>query len=248
MQEQQHYRFYRFDGSTTNQQRWDIINKFQKQIIIKDINDINKFTVPIYILQLSTQVGGVGLNLTESDYLVLFDPSWNPSWDTQCIARIWRQGQLRTCHIFRLITIGTIDEKILQRQIRKSNITSFVTEVGLSSPEDAKDNVDTIDSKTTTNTNDILNSSSLENIRNLSLYDINNLFTFQITNDMPETYSYLMEYNKSKVPILPKNPIDIQLIKILDQIFFYYPKIDLHEDTFISSLKNCSAVLSTYIR
>ncbi|RCN27292.1 helicase protein [Ancylostoma caninum] len=48
--------------------------------------------------------GGVGLNLIGASRLILFDSDWNPALDLQAMARIWRDGQTRACHIYRLIT------------------------------------------------------------------------------------------------------------------------------------------------
>ncbi|KIH49266.1 helicase protein, partial [Ancylostoma duodenale] len=47
---------------------------------------------------------GVGLNLIGASRLILFDSDWNPALDLQAMARIWRDGQTRACHIYRLVT------------------------------------------------------------------------------------------------------------------------------------------------
>ncbi|EJD73968.1 type III restriction enzyme [Loa loa] len=70
--------------------------------------------------------GGLGLNLVGASRMILFDSDWNPAVDMQVMARIWRQGQKSPCHIYRLITGGTVDEKILQRQIKKSSLNTVV--------------------------------------------------------------------------------------------------------------------------
>ena len=54
--------------------------------------------------------------------LVLYDIDWNPANDLQAMARIWRDGQRRRVHIYRLLATGTIDEKIFQRQIAKQGL------------------------------------------------------------------------------------------------------------------------------
>lgn len=51
-----------------------------------------------------TSAGGLGLNLIGASRMILFDSDWNPAVDVQAMARIWRQGQQRPCHIYRLIT------------------------------------------------------------------------------------------------------------------------------------------------
>ena len=54
----------------------------------------------------------------------MFDPDWNPANDEQAMARVWRDGQKRPCHVYRLVTTGTIEEKILQRQVTKRGLDS----------------------------------------------------------------------------------------------------------------------------
>lgn len=63
---------------------------------------------------LTTRVGGLGLNLTAANRVVIYDPDWNPSTDAQARERAWRIGQDRAVTIYRLMTSGTIEEKIYQ--------------------------------------------------------------------------------------------------------------------------------------
>lgn len=78
--------------------------------------------VPVVFL-LSTKAGGVGLNLIGASRLILVDSDWNPSHDLQAMARIHRDGQKRPVFIYRLLTSGTIDEKIFQRAITKMGLS-----------------------------------------------------------------------------------------------------------------------------
>jgi len=71
---------------------------------------------------LSSKAGGCGLNLIGGNRLVMFDPDWNPANDDQAMARIWRDGQKKQCYIYRLISTGTLEEKIFQRQAHKKSI------------------------------------------------------------------------------------------------------------------------------
>ena len=73
---------------------------------------------------LSSKAGGTGLNLIGASRLVLYDIDWNPATDLQAMARVWRDGQKRPCHVYRLVTTGTIEEKILQRQVTKRGLDS----------------------------------------------------------------------------------------------------------------------------
>ena len=60
--------------------------------------------------------------------MVLFDIDWNPANDLQAMARVWRDNQKRKVFIYRYLTTGTIEEKIFQRQITKSNLSNAVTD------------------------------------------------------------------------------------------------------------------------
>ncbi|XP_060070138.1 DNA excision repair protein ERCC-6-like [Ylistrum balloti] len=76
---------------------------------------------------LTTQVGGVGLTLTAADRVIIFDPSWNPATDAQAVDRVFRIGQDKNVVIYRLITCGTVEEKIYRRQVFKDSITRQTT-------------------------------------------------------------------------------------------------------------------------
>lgn len=67
----------------------------------------------------SAKAGGAGLNLVGATRLILFDLDWNPANDAQAMARIWRGGQTKPVVMWRLISAGTIEEKIFQRQLKK---------------------------------------------------------------------------------------------------------------------------------
>ena len=55
---------------------------------------------------LSTRAGGCGLNLVGGSRLLLLDPDWNPAHDEQAMARVWRDGQARPVHVYRLLSAG----------------------------------------------------------------------------------------------------------------------------------------------
>jgi hypothetical protein len=69
------------------------------------------------VFLLSSKAGGVGLNLIGGNVVILYDIDWNPANDQQAMARVWRDGQKKTVIIYRLLTTGTIEEKIFQRQV-----------------------------------------------------------------------------------------------------------------------------------
>ena len=81
-----------------------------------------------FVFLLSSKAGGCGINLIGANRLVLFDPDWNPASDQQALARVWRDGQKKTCFVYRFISTGSIEEKILQRQSHKQSLSSCVVD------------------------------------------------------------------------------------------------------------------------
>lgn len=98
-------------GETKNRQ--DVVQAFQQ--------DAN----PCLFL-LSLRAAGTGLNLTTASYVVLYDPWWNPAVEAQAIDRTHRIGQTRTVNAYRLITPGTVEEKIWELQQRKAQTIADV--------------------------------------------------------------------------------------------------------------------------
>ncbi|XP_070337450.1 DNA repair and recombination protein RAD54B isoform X4 [Equus asinus] len=77
----------------------------------------------------NSKAGGVGLNLIGGSHLILYDIDWNPATDIQAMSRVWRDGQKHPVHIYRLLTTGTIEEKIYQRQISKQDLSGAVVDL-----------------------------------------------------------------------------------------------------------------------
>ncbi|KAF2292705.1 hypothetical protein GH714_027179 [Hevea brasiliensis] len=101
------------DGLTPIKQRMALIDEFNNS------NDV-------FIFILTTKVGGLGTNLTGANRVIIFDPDWNPSTDMQARERAWRIGQKRDVTVYRLITRGTIEEKVYHRQIYKHFLTNKI--------------------------------------------------------------------------------------------------------------------------
>ncbi|EDV23259.1 uncharacterized protein TRIADDRAFT_27976, partial [Trichoplax adhaerens] len=108
------YRYVRLDGSTPTSKRHTIVENF------------NSSYSKTFVFLLSSKAGGTGLNLIGASRLVLYDIDWNPANDLQAMARIWRDGQKRDVYIYRLVTTGTIEEKIFQRQVMKHDLSGAV--------------------------------------------------------------------------------------------------------------------------
>lgn len=75
---------------------------------------------PVFLISL--KAGGFGLTLTEADYVFLLDPWWNPAAEAQAVDRAHRIGQTRTVMVYRMIAVGTIEEKVMALQQRKARL------------------------------------------------------------------------------------------------------------------------------
>ncbi|GBF92727.1 hypothetical protein Rsub_05096 [Raphidocelis subcapitata] len=101
------------DGSVTGKRRQDAVDEFNTR-------------PSVFLFLLSTGAGGVGLNLTAANRVVIFDPSWDPSQDLQAQDRAYRLGQRRDVHVYRLLATGTVEEHVYRRQIYKQQQTNQV--------------------------------------------------------------------------------------------------------------------------
>jgi DNA excision repair protein ERCC-6 len=107
------YAYRRMDGSTQMASRQRIIDEFNEQD-------------HVFVFLLTTKVGGLGITLTGANRVLLYDPDWNPATDAQARERAWRIGQTREVTVYRLVTAGTIEEKVYHRQIYKQHLTNKV--------------------------------------------------------------------------------------------------------------------------
>ena len=105
--------FSRLDGSVEASKRQDIVNRFNSDPSID-------------CLLLTTSVGGLGLNLTGADTVIFVEHDWNPQKDLQAMDRAHRIGQKKVVNVYRLITRGTLEEKILNLQRFKIDVASTV--------------------------------------------------------------------------------------------------------------------------
>jgi superfamily II DNA/RNA helicase len=112
------YNSLRLDGSTPAEEREKRMYKF------------NAPDSPYFIFLLSTRAGGLGLNLTAANTVIIFDSDWNPMMDLQAQDRAHRIGQRSDVSVFRLITYSPVEEKILSRATEKLNMSELVVEAG----------------------------------------------------------------------------------------------------------------------
>jgi len=107
------YRYLRLDGSTKLEDRRDTVHDFQTR-------------PEIFIFLLSTRAGGLGINLTSADTVIFYDSDWNPTIDSQAMDRAHRLGQTRQVTVYRMITRGTIEERIRKRALQKEEVQKVV--------------------------------------------------------------------------------------------------------------------------
>jgi DNA helicase INO80 len=111
------YKYCRLDGSTKLEDRRDTVHDFQTR-------------PEIFIFLLSTRAGGLGINLTSADTVIFYDSDWNPTIDSQAMDRAHRLGQTRQVTVYRLITRGTIEERIRKRAMQKEEVQRVVIQGG----------------------------------------------------------------------------------------------------------------------
>ncbi len=80
--------------------------------------------VPVFLISL--KAGGTGLNLTAADTVIHYDPWWNPAVEQQATDRAYRIGQDKPVMVYKLVTEGTVEEKIIQLQARKQDIANAI--------------------------------------------------------------------------------------------------------------------------
>jgi SWI/SNF-related matrix-associated actin-dependent regulator of chromatin subfamily A member 5 len=112
------FKYCRIDGSTAHEDR------------IAAIDEYNKEGSEKFLFLLTTRAGGLGINLTSADIVVLFDSDWNPQADLQAMDRAHRIGQTKQVHVFRFVTEDAIEEKVLERAAQKLRLDQLVIQQG----------------------------------------------------------------------------------------------------------------------
>ncbi|XP_078167535.1 putative ATP-dependent DNA helicase CHR719 isoform X1 [Carex rostrata] len=113
------FKYLRLDGSTKTEERGVLLKKF------------NAPDSPFFMFLLSTRAGGLGLNLQTADTVIIFDSDWNPQMDQQAEDRAHRIGQKKEVRVFVLVSVGSIEEEILDRAKQKMGIDAKVIQAGL---------------------------------------------------------------------------------------------------------------------
>ena len=112
------FKYCRIDGGTAHEDR------------ISAIDDYNKPDSEKFVFLLTTRAGGLGINLTSADIVVLFDSDWNPQADLQAMDRAHRIGQTKQVVVYRFVTENAIEEKVLERAAQKLRLDQLVIQQG----------------------------------------------------------------------------------------------------------------------
>ncbi|XP_062831977.1 lymphoid-specific helicase [Anolis carolinensis] len=107
------YQFSRLDGSMSYTERDENMSKFNKD-------------QEVFIFLLSTRAGGLGINLTAADTVIIYDSDWNPQCDLQAQDRCHRIGQTKPVVVYRFVTANTIDQKIVETAAAKRKLEKLV--------------------------------------------------------------------------------------------------------------------------
>nr|CAB3266379.1 probable global transcription activator SNF2L2 [Phallusia mammillata] len=113
------YKYLRLDGSTKSDDRGSMLKAFMAK------------QSEYFIFLLSTRAGGLGLNLQAADTVIIYDSDWNPHQDIQAQDRAHRIGQTNEVRVLRLMTVNSVEEKILAAARYKLNVDEKVIQAGM---------------------------------------------------------------------------------------------------------------------
>ncbi|XP_047519426.1 uncharacterized protein LOC125059176 [Pieris napi] len=109
--------YYRLDGSVPAEvrQKW-----------CREFNAPHNLRTKLFLI--STRAGCLGLNMTAANRVIILDTSWNPAHDIQSIFRVYRFGQKKDCFIYRLVAMGTMEQKMYERSVTKQAVSCRVVD------------------------------------------------------------------------------------------------------------------------
>merc|ERR1719356_1632943 len=120
------HQYCRIDGNTSGEDREASIDAYNCEGSEK------------FIFLLSTRAGGLGINLATADIVILYDSDWNPQVDLQAMDRAHRLGQTKPVQVFRFVSEGTVEEKIIERADRKLFLDAAVIQQGQLAEQNSK--------------------------------------------------------------------------------------------------------------
>lgn len=112
------HKYCRIDGGTAHEDRIAAIDEFNREGSEK------------FLFLLTTRAGGLGINLTSADIVILFDSDWNPQADLQAMDRAHRIGQTKQVVVYRFVTDQSVEEKVLERAAQKLRLDQLVIQQG----------------------------------------------------------------------------------------------------------------------
>uniref|UniRef100_M4B6W5 RxLR effector candidate protein n=1 Tax=Hyaloperonospora arabidopsidis (strain Emoy2) TaxID=559515 RepID=M4B6W5_HYAAE len=107
------FAYERIDGSVRGKERWQCIERFQKD-------------PETFVFLISTRAGGLGLNLQSADTVIFVDSDYNPHTDLQAVARAYRLGQTKPIHVIKFLCANTVEESIYRRALRKMRMADRI--------------------------------------------------------------------------------------------------------------------------
>ncbi|KAF8131403.1 SNF2 family N-terminal domain-containing protein [Boletus edulis] len=238
------FRYCRIDGSTAHDDRIVAIDEYNK-------TDSDKF-----IFLLTTRAGGLGINLTSADIVVLYDSDWNPQADLQAMDRAHRIGQTKQVYVFRFITEGSVEERMLERAAQKLRLDQLVIQQGRQQQSKAANKDELLD-MITHGAEKIINSSddSLQqwegedfraggrkslNLNMLSLSKRERKLNYSVDSYFKDT----LRAGPSKTEKAPKMPRAPKQIQIQDFQFFD-PALALLQERELAVFKRLNGIAAT---
>jgi len=124
------WNYCRIDGSTKIDERQKQMDKFNAEKTAGEGGKRNDNDDRNFVFLLSTRAGGLGINLATADTCIIFDSDWNPHQDSQAMDRCHRIGQTRPVAVYRLLTVGSVDVEMMEKQISKNKLARMAISGG----------------------------------------------------------------------------------------------------------------------